>query len=459
MKHKNIFKIIGLTALTFFMSACGVFQVDEVVNPNAPSVEGVLNNASKGQLQNLLTGLEDRHRLYMTGTSNLTAFYGSLGREVYAYYSSDPRFTDDWLGRAGITEAYPDFFASGRHFNSPYKAIKQSNILIQSVQNTGVLTNQEASGYIGFANMVKGFQYLIPLNGQYQNGIRIDVSETLNPGATLSYDAALAEIRKILDEANSQLGSAGGTFAFGLTAGFDGYDTPSGMQKVNHAIAARAALYAKDWSSVLTHLNASFMNLNGDLMAGPKHPFGNAPDTNNPLFYVKDTDSNPAPNTQILMVHPSMISDALAGDLRLNKFHLRANSVPPPTLPDPAFYQDNRYNSLTDPISFIRNEELILMYAEANAQIGNSSSAIDAINIIRTTWGLANYQGASDLNSLIDEILFQRRYSLWAEGGHRWIDMRRYDKLNEIPVESDGTIFTQIAPPQSETKWDESQGG
>ena len=151
MKHKNIFKIITLTAFAFFSTAC-VFDVDEVVNPNAPSVEGVLNNASKGQLQNLVTGLEDRHRLYMTGTSNLTAFYGSLGREVYAYYSSDPRFTDDWLGRAGITEAYPDFFASIRHFNSPYKAIKQANVLIKSVENTGVVTNQEASGYTGFAN-------------------------------------------------------------------------------------------------------------------------------------------------------------------------------------------------------------------------------------------------------------------------------------------------------------------
>jgi hypothetical protein len=34
-------------------------------------------------------------------------------------------------------------------------------------------------------------------------------------------------------------------------------------------------------------------------------------------------------------------------------------------------------------------------------------------------------------------MLHQRRYSLFFEG-HRWIDMRRYNKLGELPIDRTG---------------------
>ena len=121
----------------------------------------------------------------------------------------------------------------------------------------------------------------------------------------------------------------------------------------------------------------------------------------------------------------------------------------------PGRYQDNRWASNLDPVKFIRNEELILIYAEANAQLGNSTDAVDAINIIRNTWGLDDYTGATTTDALVDEILFQRRYSLWAEGGHRYIDTRRYGRLDEIPTELEGgTVFESISPRNSEINWE-----
>jgi len=52
--------------------------------------------------------------------------------------------------------------------------------------------------------------------------------------------------------------------------------------------------------------------------------------------------------------------------------------------------------------------------------------------------------------------LFQRRYSLWFEpGAHRWVDLRRYNRLSEIPVAQDsGAVFTQLAIPDNELNWD-----
>jgi hypothetical protein len=40
-------------------------------------------------------------------------------------------------------------------------------------------------------------------------------------------------------------------------------------------------------------------------------------------------------------------------------------------------------------------------------------------------------------DALTDEMLQQRRYSLFFEG-HRWIDLRRYNKIDELPVDRAG---------------------
>ena len=93
-----------------------------------------------------------------------------------------------------------------------------------------------------------------------------------------------------------------------------------------------------------------------------------------------------------------------------------------------------------------------MIYAEAQAQSGNSSNAITAINKIRSSASLANYSGGSDLNSLITEILKQRRYSLFGEG-HRWIDMRRYNLLNQLPIDRAGDdVWAQFPRPATEVQ-------
>lgn len=445
---------ILILAVALLLPACDFFDPDEVTDADSPSVDAVQENATQAQLQDLVAGLEYRHRAYTDGNADLTQLFGSFGREVYAAYASDPRFITNWLGFDGTTPD-PEFFIDGSAYDTPYEAIKQANTLINSVNATDAVNEQQAAGYIGFAQTIQGFQYLIPLQGQYRNpegSIRIDVDDPLNPGPFLPYDDALAEIRNLLDEGNTSLDAAGGTFNFTLTSGFAGFSTPEGMQQVNRAIAARAAIYAEDWQGALDALDDSFLSLTqgeASMNEGVYHAFGNPPDLFNPLFYPRDANTN-----QILMVHPSMIDDALPGDERVaNKFFERTDPIVNPNLGSvELFYQDNRYDTQTSPVPFIRNEELILIYAEANAQLDQPTEAVEAIDIIRETWGLDPYTGPTDTESLIDEILFQRRYSLWAEGGHRWIDARRYDRLDEIPTAIDGgQVFERLVRPLSES--------
>ena len=92
------------------------------------------------------------------------------------------------------------------------------------------------------------------------------------------------------------------------------------------------------------------------------------------------------------------------------------------------------YESNTAPVPIIRNEELILLRAEARFFTGNTAGALADINLIRTTSGGLAPRGAfANAADFTTELLMQRRYSLMFEGGHRWIDARRFGRLSTLP--------------------------
>jgi hypothetical protein len=121
------------------------------------------------------------------------------------------------------------------------------------------------------------------------------------------------------------------------------------------------------------------------------------------------------------------------------------------------------YASDAAPVSLMRNEELILMYSEANIQLGNFAEAVKVLDKIRTTFGLAPLAVAkpgieADKEALIGEMLNQRRYSLFFKG-HHWFDARRYNKIAALPLqgEVDGNtfrVFDHFNRPDAEVQWD-----
>jgi len=456
---KNILKAVLIPAVLGF-TACNPLQLDEVLDPNNPSLASVETNATKEQVQFLLTGLEASHRSYVV---NISQAWNTFGRETWYLNASDPRFQTDWLGQAGRVpdRSYFGFGSTGGgSWAAPYQAIKQADVLISSSNGSTLLVDAEKKAVSGFAKMIQGYQFMIPANFVYENGIRIDVKDPLKPGKFVKYEDALNHIKSVLDQADQDLAAAGsGAFPLRLTPGFAAYNTIPNLRKVNKAILARLNAYRKDWQGILTALDGSFMEMGGNLNAGPSHPFLGPPDAFNPLFYLP----NAAVNT-IIVVHPSMIDDATPGDLRVSRKFFKRNTpvvVTTDATPLSALYQDARWTTNTAPIPFIRNEELILLKAEAHANLGQTTEAVNAINVIRNAAAIGNYTGATTKDALINEILYQRRYSLWAEPwGHRWIDARRYNKLNEIPTSYDkGTIFKQFPHPQAEVNWDIYVGG
>lgn len=463
MKKFNIKRLLPLAAIAILATSCNPLSIEKFDDPNNPSVGSVTNNATKQQIQYLVTGLESKHRDYV---SNVTNGWGSLGREIWLLNSSDTRNMTEWLG-IGNFQLNANVFGfgatGGGSYASPYGAVKQANIILAAVANTNNLTETEKKSVTGFSKTIIGYQLMIPANWLYGNGIRIDVKDETNPGPFVSYTAALDHIKTQLDEGYTELSAAGATLPFKLSAGFAGYDNPQQLAKVNRAIAARLAVYRKDWAGALAALNLSFMNLTGSLNDGPKHTYSAGADAVNPLFAALDL-SNPG---NLRVVSPSTIRDATPGDQRvIDKFFKLTTPfiVTTSSVALTGEYQDKRYTSNTLPITFIRNEELILIKAEAEAQLDQTLNAVQSINIIRNAAKIGVYTGATDKNSLLREILYQRRYSLWAEpGGHRWVDVRRYTgpgllfatMSEQIDASIDkGVVYTQFPLPQAEVNWE-----
>ena len=435
MKKYSIKYKIGLCAIltAVVLPAC---DLDDIPDPNNPTIESVLENAGIPSLNNLVTGTEAAMRI------DLGTYYddvGVVGREHYRFSGADPRFTSDLLG-AGNAILDNNTFYTTRPWNARYRAVKNANILIASANNTNQISEQQRQGYLGFAKTIKAHQLLMNLTLMYNNGIRIDVDNPDNLGPIVARPAALTAIAALLDEARTHLQNAGSTFPFSLSSGYEdlvaALGTPNSSLEpaefllFNRALAARVAVYRENFSEALQALNGSFLELNTNFDKGVYYTFSNASgDILNPVFIARNASG------ELRLAHPTFVSDATPGDDRLSKVALRNE---PATQSDlTSQYDVAVYNSNTDPIPIIRNEELILIYAEAKIQTGALLDAVNALNIIRTGHNLLPYAGPVTKDALITEMLRQRRYSLFFEG-HRWVDMRRYNRLNELPIDRPG---------------------
>ena len=245
----------------------------------------------------------------------------------------------------------------------------------------------------------------------------------------MSESEVYGHVISLLDEARGDL-QAASSFPFGVTAGLSNFASPGDFVRLNRAIKARAEVHRNNWSGALQAVAESFAGNNMPLDYGAQHSWS-----------VNSGDLvNPANRPDLLWANTRFRDEAQARadgspDLRFqNKFKVVGAYQ---LLEVTSDLQYTLYESPSAPFVWVKNEELILIRAEANLAMGNRAAAIEDINFIRTNSGGLEplpdpYPGSDD--DLLDELLYNKRFSLVFEWGHTWIDMNRYDKLLEIPV-------------------------
>jgi hypothetical protein len=422
---------------TFFVLALlglNACKLDDLENLNQPTPDQFSRNASIQELNTLVIGaiaqMRDDYDLYIDNLS-------IIGREAYRFTGSDPRYTSELPGANGVQLDNNAFYTTNP-YAARYSAVKTLNILIDAVGNTAIPADTAKQAYLGVAKTLKAHELLMVLNMQYGNGIRVDVGDPTKLGPFLSREESFNAIATLLDEGATHLASAGKGFPFALPAGFSEFNTPATFRQFNRALAARVAVYAGRYAAALPLLAESFLNLNGNYNTGVYLNYSaGSGDRLNALFLAPNATGD------IRVAHPTWVAGAQAGDLRLSKVLQRTTPASQANLT--GTHDVYVYKSNLDPTPVITNEELVLLYAEAQIQTGNLTEGANALNKIRSNAGLTPYSGPVERNALINEMLKQRRYSLFFQG-HRWIDLRRYNRLNELPIDRAGDVVHEQFP-------------
>jgi hypothetical protein len=404
------------------LAGCGDLFVPDF---NNPSIEDLQGSPTRSQLANSAVGILISSRV---DYADYVRDIGIIGREAYDLDVADPRFVTELLG----PQLDPGSRAfGGDHWLEPYISIRNANLLLNALDATTAVTDEEKEALRGFAKTMQALDFLFVINTHDTNGAAIDVNRPIGDvGPIESKEAVFAHIATLLDEARGHLQAGGGAFPFDLTSGFTGFDTPQTFLLFNRALKARVDVYRMDFAQALQSLNESFLVDCGMFDLGVYHTYSIAAgDLANPIF--ED------PEIADLRAHPSFEDLAELqpnGELDRRFLEKTFRTTPKEQLDHSSDLTFTVYAGSTSPIPIIRNEELILLRAEANIGLGNLSAAATDINCIReSVGGLAPV--ALTAADALDQLLQQKFYSLILEGGHRWVDFRRYDKLDELPLD------------------------
>jgi hypothetical protein len=443
---------------------------DDILNTNQPTVETLTGSPSKAALARAARGVFAQANADLGG---IIQQWGIYGREGYNLLGNDPRETGEELrgpqdpqGRAGGV------------WGGSYIAIRTINTYLAALPNGTGITPEEISASEGFAKTLKAYHYFkVALrSGPYGMPLDVDRPITDDPAPFVSFNDAMTAISALLDEANADLADAGSVaFPFTMAPGYTGFETPATFSRFNRGLAAKVLVMRATflgcttcWTQAITALDNSFLTTAGlpaSLATGVYFAFSIAAgEPNNPI-----TENNTSTR---YWVHPSIMTGAqqrpggLGADLRVTTKTVLGSATR--SLNDlTGTYKPAMYNNpanlaeanLDADIPWLKNEELILLRAEARWNAGNKAGALADIDLIRVNaGGLAATSlntGSSD-DAFVTELLYNRLYSLMWEQGTRWIDARRYNRLAALPVDRPAppngpdTKFTSMLVPAGE---------
>ncbi len=384
--------------------------------------------------------------------------FGIFGRESYNYTPTEGRNTSGYLTADALNSTS---FSAGLAWAGEYAELRDI-FQMRSVADgaaSGVFTAAQLSAIHGFLDTEEALALLYVIDARDDIGAPTQV--VADPAAVtpfVSRDSVYKYIVAKLTGAVTELNAGGSSFPFTLHAGFAGFNTPATFAKFSAALLARVYAYeasagyggcgklsASCYQSVLTALGNSFISTGGSLKTG--------------VFNVYSTAAGDQANTISRQQSTAIVAHAHV-DVGVqtkpdgtpdNRFLNKVCSIAPkaPSTPTLGIATTWAYCGIyalsTDPIYIIRNEELLLLRAEAEYFTGNQAAALADINLIRTTSGGLAARGAFTSDSdFITELLYNRRESLMFEG-HRWLDNRRFGTLGTLPIDSNDP-GNKIAP-------------
>jgi hypothetical protein len=393
-----------------------------------------------------------------TATSALTTIYTHMfnNSESYTLGQNLGLLADELTNYStGLTEVqfYTNSMtavnSSGEWVNA-YSYIYQANAIISALQGNGNISPVVAQQLTGEALFIRAFWHFYLTNEYGDVPVVTTTSYTVNEKIARTPQAQVyTQIIQDLQNAQAL-----------LNANYvDGTDTAITTERTRptkaaaQALLARAYLYTGKYDSaqaqatlvinnsdlfaldsILSPTNSTYIANSPFLMNSteaiwqlytPQPAGDNTNDAQNFILQGAPSTGGPLNSSTI---SPQLLNSFEGGDLRRADW---IDSFPGTTYYYPFKYQ--AYNTVT-PIEYtmvLRLAEQYLIRAEAEANQGDSTDAMNDLNKIRNRAGLANY---SLLNNgpLLIAILHERQVELFTEWGNRWFDLIRTGAINAV---------------------------
>lgn len=431
----NRYSTIALAAAVAVVAGC---KDNPVANPiDAPTVDAISGGATRPALQLLVTGALAQDRLsFNTFPSVLES--GIWQRDVYRIDASEPRFVQETLG----SNPDPGSFAGGGAWQGYYTALRAENNAALAVAKApaGEFSAAEIKASLGFLRTMKAVAYWRIIEMHDTVGIALQTDDAAAVTPIRCKASVLTYIASLLDSANTDFAAAGGSTVVPFTLPHGFTDFGRDYSKVSNLILFNRGWKGKvDFYRGLDRSNPTpslFPTAIAELTTALGAGAGAVPPsqfTTGVYYKFVAGGSENTPNTlsdSKVGLNPLVKDSVEAGDTRaakivsrstLSGFGISTNITAAKAVASTANQES--------PVAILRDEELVLLRAQAYIETGDLVSAALDINDVRTNYGLAPVVLASKSDA-IDKVLYEKRYSFLYEGAQRLLDLREYKRLN-----------------------------
>jgi hypothetical protein len=452
--------IAALATGVLLVAGCADNPVTNPVdNPTVDQVSGALTRAS---LQTLVTGVMAQDRASFGGQTNYLILSEVMARDLYRIDASEMRYVTETLG------GNPDpgsFAGGGTTWNSTYVEQRAISTIIKGLPGAAAteLSAPEKAATSGFLRTTKAVSLYRQLELRDTAGVVIQGDDPNAVDPIVCKTKALAYIAALLDSANADFTTAGAAtvLPFKLPAGLTGYG-------VDYSKVSNLVLYNRGWkgkvdlyraldhqspvagaaAQAVTELTAAL----GGAAAGavPASTLLNGAYWN---FVPGGTEN--APNILVdakVGINPLVKDSVQSGDTRAAKIVPLPSTISGFGLSTSYTYVNalaTNSSNQSKPIPMLKVEELVLLRAQAYIETGDLTSARADINDVRTNYGLPAYTTPfASRSAAIDAVLYEKRYSLLAEGPQRLVDVRAYGRINStyMRAETSNDVYASAFP-------------
>ncbi|MBS4063494.1 MAG: RagB/SusD family nutrient uptake outer membrane protein [Chitinophagaceae bacterium] len=314
-----------------------------------------------------------------------------------------------------------------RLWSAAYRYVYHCNSLIEQVQASALPASFKIRA-VAEAKLVRSllYSYLIQLFGDVPLALTTDYAVNAVLPRT-AYNTVLNQIINDAQEAYNNLPSAQTSTlkAKPVKATAAALLARYYLLAGNNSLAETMATEVVESGSynLVTNLNNVFLNTSAETIWQLPKDQGNT--TEGSTLVPASTSVRP-----VYAIVPSLLNAFENNDLRKSAW-LKANIISGQSFSYPHKYKARLATPVTEAYVVVRLAEVILIRAEARAKQDKLTLALVDLNRIRNRAGLSSISSLTKPQLLL-AIEQERRVELFAEWGHRWFDLKRNNRINEV---------------------------